>query len=142
MTNNLVVSKRSNLVMPTHYVELTDEEMSYVDGGDYYISNNVCSTVVGVVCGGAYFGGVGLATAIMCGFVSKATIYGLVNNIISTLSAVNVILAGLLAAIGKFVVDVFVNMCIATSTGERVIIETLKIWKWDTGIPMSVGTCR
>lgn len=28
-----VFEKRSNLVMPTHYVELDSEEMSYVEGG-------------------------------------------------------------------------------------------------------------
>lgn len=38
MTNNTVLSNVSNLVMPTHYVELDNDEMSYVDGG-FYISN-------------------------------------------------------------------------------------------------------
>lgn len=33
MTNELVLERRSNLVMPTHYVELDEEEMCYVTGG-------------------------------------------------------------------------------------------------------------
>ncbi len=33
MTNEMVLDRKSNLVMPTHYVELDREEMSYVDGG-------------------------------------------------------------------------------------------------------------
>lgn len=142
MTNVLSLNKASNLVMPKHYIELDREEMIYIDGGDYYISNNACSTIVGIVCGGLYFGGVGLATAIMCGFVTKAAISGLFASIVSTVTAVNVVLGGLLAVIGEFVLEVFVNMCIAVGRGESVVIETLKIWKWDTGIPMGVGTCK
>ena len=142
MTNEMILERKSSLVMPTHYVELDMEEISYVEGGDYYISNSACSTIVGLVCGGLYFGGVGLATAIMCGFVTKAAIYGLFSSIISTITAVNVILGGLLAAIGSFVLEVFVNMCIAAGSGKRVVIETLKIWKWDTHIPSGVGVCN
>ena len=33
MTNVAVLNKTSNLVMPSHYVELDREEMSYVEGG-------------------------------------------------------------------------------------------------------------
>lgn len=33
MTNAAVLNKASNLVMPTHYVELDRDEMSYVEGG-------------------------------------------------------------------------------------------------------------
>lgn len=33
MTNEMVLDRTSNLVMPVHYVELDRDEMSYVDGG-------------------------------------------------------------------------------------------------------------
>lgn len=33
MTNEMVLERTSNLVMPSHYVELDKEEMSYVNGG-------------------------------------------------------------------------------------------------------------
>ena len=33
MTNEMVLERTSNLVMPLHYVELDRDEMSYVDGG-------------------------------------------------------------------------------------------------------------
>lgn len=33
MTNEMVLERTSNLVMPSHYVEIDREEMSYVDGG-------------------------------------------------------------------------------------------------------------
>ena len=45
-----VFEKRSNLVMPTHYVELDSEEMSYVEGGGWF--TDVCKW------GGAILGGV------------------------------------------------------------------------------------
>jgi hypothetical protein len=34
MTNEMVLQRTSNLVMPTHYIELDCEEMSYVYGGE------------------------------------------------------------------------------------------------------------
>ena len=47
-----ILEKRSNLVMPTHYVELDSEEMSYVDGG-LATSALACMIDVGLilVCG-------------------------------------------------------------------------------------------
>ena len=38
MTNAIVLNKTSKLVMPSHYVELDWDEMSYVEGGDYFLS--------------------------------------------------------------------------------------------------------
>lgn len=73
--------------MPTHYVELDSEEMSYIEGGDYYINNNTCNAIMGTAFAGKYIDGVTLATAI----------------------------------------------------GRGVNIETLKIWKVDTRIPMGVA---
>lgn len=50
--------------MPTHYVELDSEEMSYIEGGDYYINNNTCNAIMGTAFAGIYIDGVTLATAI------------------------------------------------------------------------------
>lgn len=33
MDNQLITKRKSNLVMPTHYIELDEEEMAYVSGG-------------------------------------------------------------------------------------------------------------
>ena len=50
-----VKTKRSNLVMPTHYQELTREEMEYVDGGAWSWKA-LAQTVVGGIVGGAIAG--------------------------------------------------------------------------------------
>ena len=50
-----VKKKRSNLVMPTHYQELTREEMEYVDGGSK-ISDFVA--LLTLCCAGFYSAGV------------------------------------------------------------------------------------
>lgn len=57
MTNTLALERRSNLVMPTHYVELDDEEMAYVDGG---ISTSAVAAIIDVglfaICGAINLG--------------------------------------------------------------------------------------
>ena len=134
-----LIERRSNLVMPQNCIELDREEMSYVSGGDYYIDNSTCITVIGAIFGGLYFGGMGMATAIMCGIVSKTTISAMVYSLIGSISAVNIFLGGLLAVVGKLAVEIIVNMAVASFNGKGVMINTLKIWGWDTGIP--TGAC-
>ncbi len=41
MTNEMVLERTSNLVMPSHYVELDSDEMSYVDGGYELIKKHI-----------------------------------------------------------------------------------------------------
>lgn len=51
MTKEMVLERKSNLVMPSHYVELDSEEMSYVEGGGRIkitISVNPSATLGGV----------------------------------------------------------------------------------------------
>ena len=55
MTN--VIERRSDLVMPTHYVELDNEEMSYVEGGGWFA--DTCKW------GGAILGGLGLVASLV-----------------------------------------------------------------------------
>ena len=134
------VARKSNLVVPEGFVELDREEMTYVDGGDYYIDNSMCTNIIGVVFAGIYVGGVTLAAAIMCGMVTKAALSGMVYSLIGHITSINVFLGGLLAVIGKFAVEVLFNMTIASFSGKGVSLETIKIWGWDTGIPVGVST--
>ncbi len=56
MTNEMVLERKSNLVMPSHYVELDREEMAYVDGGKityYYDWDGVLSCISLVLTGSA-----------------------------------------------------------------------------------------
>ena len=52
-----VFEKRSNLVIPTHYVELDSEEMSYVEGGKttYYYGWNAIWTCFSALLGISVF---------------------------------------------------------------------------------------
>jgi len=86
-----------------------------------------------------YVGGIGLATAIYCGIISKAAISAMFYNLVAKVSAINLVVGGLLAVIGKFALEVVINMAIASFSNEDVILNTTKIWGWDTGIPYSVG---
>ncbi len=48
MTNEMVLERKSNLVMPTHYVELDEEEMSYVKGGAFWWVCDALSIGIGI----------------------------------------------------------------------------------------------
>lgn len=63
MTNEMVLERTSCLVMPSHYVELDEKEMSYVDGGKlsyYYGWDGVLQCISCVLFGVA--GKLGVAT--------------------------------------------------------------------------------
>lgn len=49
MTNEMVLERKSNLVMPSHYVELDREEMSYVEGGGILTAITTGIKVLGAV---------------------------------------------------------------------------------------------
>lgn len=59
-----IKEKRSNLIMPTHYLELDEEEMAYVDGGGFTLYSWMVSTPIDIAlmaCGATMsFGGVKL----------------------------------------------------------------------------------
>lgn len=48
MENVMTIERKSNLIMPTHYVELDKDEMSYVDGG-IYLNNGFCCAITGIL---------------------------------------------------------------------------------------------
>ena len=49
MTKEMVLERKSNLVMPSHYVELDREEMSYVEGG-FYLDNTTVNQIMYYSC--------------------------------------------------------------------------------------------
>ncbi|MED3180485.1 hypothetical protein [Bacillus thuringiensis] len=78
----------SNLVLPSNYVEIENEEMEYVDGG-YYISN---STLKGIV-----FSGVGATTGVSVVAI-EAGIYGIAAAMASAVPALGWVTGAVLAA--------------------------------------------
>ena len=46
MTNEMVLERKSNLVMPLNYIELDSEEMMYVEGGVYISYTTLKSAVL------------------------------------------------------------------------------------------------
>lgn len=119
MTNNLVVSKRSNLVMPTHYVELTDEEMSYVEGGDYVISSATCNNIIAAFLGVGWFAFVGYSIA--CAVVGCTTIIGAISSLIMAIPGL--LTVGIYAAAHAVV---FAGYVVAAAvTGKDLHIGTI-----------------
>lgn len=49
MTNAMVLERTSNLVMPSHYIELDIDKMSYVDGGWKWSWGGFLSVIGGVI---------------------------------------------------------------------------------------------
>ncbi|MGE1026944.1 hypothetical protein ACQGS6_23725 [Bacillus sp. GMs2/2] len=78
----------SNLVLPSNYVEIENEEMEYVDGG-YYISN---STLKGIV-----FSGVGASAGVSVAAI-EAGIYGIAASLASAVPALGWVTGAVLAA--------------------------------------------
>ena len=80
-----ILEKRSNLVMPTHYVELDSEEMSYVEGGlsltsqGLYFSNSDIFAITQVVGYNAYAVAFGLSalSSWICSTGIGAILWGL-----------------------------------------------------------------
>ena len=118
-----VKTKRSNLVMPTHYQELTREEMEYVDGGAYLSSETVNSIMFAVT-----------AATFSLGFVAitKRNIGKIFAKGFASLFAVSrvaaVAVAALTIIIGIYAYDFFEGLYIAQQKG--------------TGIDISVGFFR
>lgn len=82
MTNEMVLERTSNLVMPSHYVELDSEEMSYVEGGLFgKIFSTICLAVVAVA---SVVGGI----AALCGEKSTTnTIIGVCGIVVGVATA-------------------------------------------------------
>ncbi|MCM1367577.1 MAG: hypothetical protein NC184_02040 [Roseburia sp.] len=86
MTNTNVMKRASGLVMPTHYVELDADEMSYVDGGDFFVGINLsasfCGALASYVPMSMKTGGVGLGS-----FFSVAMSIPQVNAVVAPILA-------------------------------------------------------
>ena len=101
MTNAIVLNKTSNLVMPSHYIELDREEMRYVDGG-IYLLNSFCATITAL--SGAV-GMVGLGVVCAGGSTVLTALGGLVSsvkNAIFSFAATNPIALVVVSLIGAW----------------------------------------
>lgn len=127
--------EKSSLVMPMHYVELDREEMAYVEGGDYHWSKETCFNILlasGVI---AYFGSV--ATILVGGTALYYSVLSFMGFATAALSA-NPVTAPIGLTIAGFLITKgieFVTCLVMGACNNGMTIETLKIWRWDTGIP-------
>ena len=91
MTSEMVLERKSNLVMPKHYVELDQEEMSYVDGGlfiGFSASKESCVSLFNFVSGSVAkraFAGTSLLS-ILVG-AKKASFPAVYNSVVGLLGA-------------------------------------------------------
>ena len=122
--------------MPTSCVELDSEEMSYVDGGDYYWSKQVCYNILNVAGIIGYFGSVAAimmgGTALyysICAFMGFATAALSANPLTAP---IGLTIAGLLIKSG----GEFVTCLVFGAFNNGMTINTLKIWRLDIGIPI------
>ena len=106
-----VVEKRSNLVMPTHYVELDSEEMSYVDAGGR-IKITVSCTLGGFAWGMMAGSVTGFISGFFAGFASKI---GAMGGIVGTIAG------GVIGGIAGLVVSSFVNKLLYGGSGAKSI---------------------
>lgn len=94
MTNAAVLNKTSNLVMPMHYVELDNEEMSYVEGGGiiaYNVEIYLCESTLKSIMTGLVSGIFSNVTTLICSF------FGSIGLGFSLLSVAVGIIAGVIA---------------------------------------------
>ncbi len=107
MTNAAVLNKASNLVMPSHYVELDSDEMSYIDGGRaYHYGTFAASDNAGVnwlaseALGWLVTGGVWTGTEFLCA----------VGALVSGPSVVGPLLFGLVGSFCGFLGNFFISV--------------------------------
>ena len=74
MMNEMTIERKSNLVLPSQYVELDREEMAYIEGGDYVISSKTCSNILCGLMGAGWFAFVGYS--LTCAAVGASTVIG------------------------------------------------------------------
>ena len=95
MTNEMVLEKKSSLVMPTHYVELDRDEMSYVDGGKASCYGTFSSTdntganwLASEATGWFAAGGIWVGNALLCAAAAVVTSPSVVGGIILGIAGV------------------------------------------------------
>ncbi len=75
MTNAAVLNKTSNLVMPSHYVELDSNEMFYVEGGgiiSYDVEIYLCESTLKSIMTGLVSTIASSVTTLICSFCGPA----------------------------------------------------------------------
>ena len=129
MTNVLSLNKKSNLVMPSHYVELDKEEMSYVEGGFYLDNttvNNIMYYSLGVAGVGSAILGLGWS-AVKSKLVAAlgSIIIGLSTNLAATIIGLAVV--GVVAiTLACYGISFFEGIYTAQNKGTGVEMY----WSW------------
>lgn len=118
MTNVNVLERTSNLVLPTHYVELDRDEMSYVDGGGFFVGINLsasfCASLASWVPMSVKTGGVGLGS-----IFSAAMAVPQINALVSP------ILAGVNAALGAIPIIGWIAIGILAASLAVVLVTAM-----------------
>lgn len=98
MTKETIFERTSNLIMPSHCVELDSDEMSYVDGGNFFVgvslSASFCIALAQYVPMAAKTGGIGigtLASIAMSNPIINSMITPILTGIKSALSLIPVV---------------------------------------------------
>lgn len=76
MTNAMVLERTSSLVMPTHYVELDSEEMSYVTGGEVISLSQLYSDQALLLANGIVWSANAVAASAAAGLACGIPIFG------------------------------------------------------------------
>ncbi|MCM1367580.1 MAG: Blp family class II bacteriocin [Roseburia sp.] len=123
MTDNAVLNHVSNLVMPTHYVELDSDEMSYVDGG-WIVTVNLH----------LYISMGGLISGLASGFITGA----ITAACVSMFASVGHVVGAVLGAVAGLIISSVINSAINAGGGTSSITllrKSFKMW-----IPFARGT--
>ena len=136
MTNAIVLNKTSNLVMPSHYIELDREEMAHVEGGDYFLSKETCQDIL---IGSGIAALIGGTTAVLLGGTALYKALETISLIYYLRKGIGLLgFGGILGAILCFVIEKAVSFVVGVIGGAAnngITIKTLKIFGFDTGIP-------
>jgi len=83
MSNEIVMERKSNLVLPEGFVSMDEEEMMYIDGGEYVISSGTCESILSAFMGIGWFVFVGYSIA--CAIVGATAVIGAISAVISAI---------------------------------------------------------
>ena len=121
--------------MPTHYQELTREEMEYVTGGDFYWSKSTCQKILAVAGVLSVFGST--AAILAAGTAVYYTAYSLLGLATAALCAnfvtgsIGLTVAGFLVTFGME----FVTCLVLGAFNDGIGFNTIRVFGFDTKIP-------
>ena len=126
-----ILEKRSNLVMPTHYVELDSEEMSYIEGG-LYLSYGLMNSFV-LACGKAganVWGSIGsmLAPTIAALGGIKSALFTALSSIAAWFNGIPVI--GQIICLWALANATYLVGAMTTAYIQKKGVDISIKWKW------------